>query len=143
MNDKIRYLKAEYQHQAEAMQQAEASGKKGGGGGGPPGGSELESRVAALEKTSAEVRDKLSGIEVSLARLETTLEGFRTNVFPSLATKADLNGEAGTINQSVANFRTEITRVEGSMIKWFIATAVILSGGVGAIAFGLARSIPH
>lgn len=103
----------------------------------------MEARVAVLEKTTAEMRDKLAGIEVTLARMETTLEGFRTNVFPGLATKADLIGETGTINQSVANFRTEITRVEGAMIKWFIATAVLLSGGVGAIAFGLARSIPH
>lgn len=141
MNDKIRYLKDEYQHQAEAIHQAEAADKKGGGG--PPGGSELEARVAALEKISAEMRDKLGGIEITLARMETTLDGFKTGVFPNLATKADLVGATGEINQSVANFRTDITRVEGSMIKWFIATAVILSGGVGAIAFGLARSIPH
>lgn len=141
MNDKIRYLKDEYQHQAEAIHQAEAASKKGGGG--PPGGSELEARVAALEKISAEMRDKLGGIEIILARMETTLDGFKTNVFPNLATKADLANETGMINQSVANFRTEITRVEGSMIKWFIATAVLLSGGIGAIAFGLARAIPH
>lgn len=111
--------------------------------GGSGGGSDLEARVAVLEKTTAEMRDKLAGIEVTLARMETTLEGFRTNVFPNLSTKADLIGETGTINQSVANFRTEITRVEGSMIKWFITTAVLLSGGIGAIAFGLARAIPH
>jgi hypothetical protein len=141
VSDKIRYLKDEYQHQAEAIHQAEASDRKGGGG--PPGGSELETRVAALEKISAEMRDKLGGIEITLARMETTLDGFKTNVFPNLTTKADLANETGLINQSVANFRTEITRVEGSMIKWFIATAVLLSGGVGAIAFGLARAISH
>lgn len=120
---------------------------KGGGGGNtggnPPGGGDLDSRVAALEKTTQEMRDKLAGIEVSIVRIETMLEGFRTNVFPNLSTKADLANETGAINQSVANFRTEIIRVEGSMIKWFIATAVILSGGIGAIAFGLARSLPH
>lgn len=128
-------------------------GKGGGGGdtpgggghngGNPPGGGHLDARVAALEKTSIEMRDKLGGIEVSLARIETTLDGLRTNVFPGLATKADLASEAGTINQSVANFRTELTRMESTLIKWFIATAFLLSGGVGAIAFGLARSIPH
>lgn len=120
---------------------------KGGGGGNtggtPPGGGDVDARVAVLEKTSIEMRDKLVSIEVSLARIETTLDGFRTNVFPHLATKADLANETGTINQSVANFRTEITRVEGNMIKWFLATAILLSGGIGAIAFGLAKSIPH
>ncbi|CAM3731227.1 hypothetical protein CCOS865_04456 [Pseudomonas reidholzensis] len=89
------------------------------------------------------MRDRLGGIEVSLGRIEATLDGLRTDVFPNLASKADLVSETGTLNQSVANFRTDLTRTEGSMIKWFLATAVILSGGIGAIAFGLARSVAH
>ncbi|WP_447775220.1 hypothetical protein [Pseudomonas chlororaphis] len=112
--------------------------KRGGsdntGGQEPPGGHPMEARVAALEKAIPEVRE-------ALARIETTLGSFDKHVFPNLATKADIIEETSGTNLAVANFRTEITRVEGSMIKWFIATAVVLSGGVGAIAFGLARSL--
>lgn len=104
------------------------------GGENPPGGEKMEARVAALEKAIPEIQS-------SLARIEATLDAFNKHVFPALATKADLISETGGMNLAVANFRTEITRVEGSMIKWFIGTAVILSGGIGAIAFGLARAI--
>jgi len=104
------------------------------GGGNPPGGDQMEARVAALEKAIPEVRE-------ALIRIENTLSSFEKHVFPNLATKANIIEETSGSNLAIANFRTEITRVEGSMIKWFIATAVVLSGGVGAIAFGLARSI--
>jgi hypothetical protein len=114
-------------------------GDKGGLGGNtngqePPGGDPMEARVVALEKSIPEIRE-------ALARIETTLGSFDKHVFPNLATKADIIEETSGTNLAVANFRTEITRVEGSMIKWFIATAIVLSGGVGAIAFGLARSL--
>lgn len=133
MSDKIRYLREDYkQHNLSSSEES----MKGGGGSEPPGGDKLEKRVESLEQS-------VKNIEISLGRIEVTLDGLRTNVFPNLATKADLANEMGTINQSVANFRTDITRVEGSMIKWFIATAFLLSGGVGAIAFGLARALPH
>lgn len=105
-----------------------------GGGGNPPGGGEVEARVAALEKAIPEMRE-------ALVRIETMLGSFDKHVFPNLATKADLINETSGTSLAVANFRTEITRVEGSMIKWFIGTAIVLSGGVGAIAFGLARSL--
>lgn len=94
----------------------------------------MEARVTALEKSIPEIRE-------ALTRMETTLSSFDKHVFPNLATKADILEETSGTNLAVANFRTEITRVEGSMIKWFIATAIVLSGGVGAIAFGLARSL--
>lgn len=94
----------------------------------------MEARVVALEKSIPEIRE-------ALARIETMLGSFDKHVFPNLATKADLIEETAGTNLAVANFRTEITRVEGSMVKWFVATAIVLSGGVGAIAFGLARSL--
>jgi len=106
----------------------------GSSGGLPPGGRELEARVEKLEKALPE-------IQASLARIEATLGTFDKYVFPNLSTKADLINETAGTGLAVANFRTEITRVEGSMIKWFIGTALILSGAVGAIAFGLARSL--
>lgn len=110
--------------------------RKEGGGGGPPGGGDMDARIAALEKSMPEIKE-------SLVRIETMLGSFEKNVFPHLATKADLIAETSGTGLAVANFRTEITRAEGSMIKWFIGTAVILSGGIGAIAFGLARALPH
>lgn len=94
----------------------------------------MEARVAALEKSIPEIRE-------SLARIESMLGSFDKHLFPNLATKADLINETSGTSLAVANFRTEITRVEGSMIKWFIGTALVLSGGVGAIAFGLARAL--
>lgn len=103
-------------------------------GGEPPGGDLMEARVANLEKAIPEARE-------ALVRIETMLGSFDKHVFPGLATKADLISETSGTSLAVANFRTEITRVEGSMIKWFIGTAIVLSGGVGAIAFGLARSL--
>lgn len=104
------------------------------GGEEPPGGHPMEARVANLEKSIPEIRE-------ALARIETTLGSFDKHVFPNLATKANIIEETSSTNLAVANFRTEITRVEGSMIKWFIGTAIVLSGGIGAIAFGLARSL--
>jgi hypothetical protein len=107
-------------------------GSHNGGNGG--GGNEMEARIVALEKSIPDIRE-------ALARIETTLSSFDKHVFPHLATKADLISETGGTGLAVANFRTEITRVEGSMIKWFIGTALVLSGGVGAICFGLAKSL--
>ncbi|MEB0133399.1 hypothetical protein [Pseudomonas sp. CCI2.4] len=103
-------------------------------GGRPPGGDEMEARIVALEKSIPDIRE-------ALVRIEATLSSFDKHVFPHLATKADLISETGGTSLAVANFRTEITRVEGSMIKWFIGTALVLSGGVGAICFGLAKSL--
>jgi hypothetical protein len=98
----------------------------------PPGANAMEIRLAKLEEAIPEIRQ-------SLARMESTLISFDKHVFPHLATKADLSNELAATGLAVANFRTEITRLEGSMIKWFIGTTMLLVGGFGAIAFGLAR----
>ncbi|MBV2132024.1 hemolysin XhlA family protein [Pseudomonas sp. MAP12] len=106
-------------------------------GGNPPGGNDMEKRVEALEKAIPDIRERL-------VRLETKLDSVEKNMATRsdmAELRADMVGEIGTVNQSVANFRTEITRLEGTMIKWFIGTALVLSGGIGAIAFGLARSL--
>ncbi|WP_455923305.1 hypothetical protein [Pseudomonas putida] len=134
MSDTVSYLKEEYRQLAQAADMDHPP-RKGGGSEPPDGGDKLEKRVSDLESS-------IKQIEISVAKIDTVLDGLKTNVFPNLATKADLAEKLGDVNQSVANFRTEITRVEGTLIKWFIATAFLLSGGVGAIAFGLARSIP-
>jgi hypothetical protein len=134
MTDTISYLKDEYRQLAHDEQKEQPS-RKGGGSEPPGGGEKLEKRVSDLEVS-------VKNIEIGVARIQETLDGFKTAVFPNLAGKADLAEKMGDVNQTVANFRTEITRIEGSLIKWFIGTALVLSGGIGAIAFGLARAIP-
>lgn len=86
-------------------------------GGSPPGGggSDMESRVVALEKTTAEIREKL-------VRVETKLEGIEK----TMATKADL-----------ADLRTVIAEGFTSQTKWFISTAIALA----VIAFTAAKFI--
>lgn len=110
----------------------------------------MERRVAELEKASQDIREKLARVDGRLDTIEktmateVTLGGLRTDVTKELgAIRVSLSEEAGTINQSVSNFRTEITRVEGTMIKWYIVTALALASGFGAIAFGLARALPR
>ncbi|MGY4531770.1 hypothetical protein ACVW0Y_000886 [Pseudomonas sp. TE3786] len=83
-------------------------------------------RLAKLEEAFPEIRQRL-------ARVETTLL--------HRVTKADLINEVGTTGLAVTNFPTEITRLKGSMIQWFIGTTMFLVGGFGAIAFGLARAL--
>lgn len=132
MSENIHYLEARMRDAGKPLEARKRGG--GGGGGGNEGGEAMDKRVEALEKELPEIRE-------ALTRIETTLSSFEKHVFPNLVTKADLLSETGGTSLAVANFRTEITRTEGTLIKWFIATALLLSGGVGAIAFGLARAL--
>lgn len=129
MNDNIHYLEERFKNAGELSQPP-----KHGGGGGNEGGGSMEKRIESIEKELPEIR-------AALTRIESTLTSFDKHVFPNLVTKADLINETSGTSLAVANFRTEISRTESTLIKWFIATALVLSGGVGAIAFGLARAI--
>ena len=75
----------------------------------------MEARVAALEKTSVEIREKL-------VRVETKLDGIEK----TMATKTDL-----------ADLRTAIAEGFTSQTKWFISTAIALA----VIAFTAAKFI--
>ncbi|WP_282372274.1 hypothetical protein [Pseudomonas sp. PS02290] len=86
-------------------------GEPPGGG----GGSELEARVAALEKTSQDIREKLVRVETKLEALEKTT-----------ATKVD-----------IADLKTSIADGFTSQTKWFISTAIALA----VIAFTAAKFI--
>ncbi|MFK0090672.1 hypothetical protein ACIQUS_25700 [Pseudomonas sp. NPDC090755] len=90
---------------------------RGGGGhtGGNGGGSDMEARVAALEKVTVEIREKL-------VRVETKLEGLEKNS----ASKAD-----------IADLKTAIAEGFTSQTKWFISTAIALA----VIAFTAAKFI--
>jgi len=69
------------------------------GGGEPPHDGGMEERVAKLEETMTQVRERLIGIE-------TKLDGLDRNT----ATKAD------------------VSNMETSLIKWFVGTAIVLAG---------------
>lgn len=147
-----------------AIPSGRGNGDKSGGpgntgNGNGTGGSDLEKRVDALEKTAQEVRERLVRVETKIdgiernmatnsalselnARLVGEIGTIRTSLTSEIGSfRTSSASEIGTVNQSVANFRTEITRLEGTMIKWFVGTALALSAGIGAIAFGLARAL--
>lgn len=75
------------------------------GGGGPGGPGDMEQRVANLEQVTADMRE-------TLARLDERTDSMEKHG----ATKADL------------------TKMESTMIRWFVGTAVALA----ALAFGAA-----
>lgn len=85
------------------------------GGDEPPGGHPMEARVAALEKVSQDIREKLVRVETKLEALEKTS-----------ATKTD-----------IADLKTAIAEGFTSQTKWFISTAIALA----VIAFTAAKFI--
>jgi hypothetical protein len=97
-NIDVRLLQAEYEKLRKLK------------GGRPPGGDELEARVAALEKSLPEIKEKLGLILQKVEGLE------KHN-----ATKADL------------------ANTELSMLKWCIGTAIAMTGLACAITFGLTK----
>lgn len=83
-------------------------------GGGPPGGDDLEARIAALEKSVPEIKEKLAAISGKIDSIE-----------KHSATKADL------------------VTTELNLIKWYVATAFAMTGLASAITFGLTRLLSH
>jgi hypothetical protein len=93
------------------------SGAGSGGntnGGDPPGGNSLEARLAALEKSIPDIKEKLVGISGKVESIE-----------KHSATKADL------------------ATTELNLIKWYVATAFAMTGLASAITFGLTRLLAH
>jgi hypothetical protein len=80
------------------------------GGGNPPGGNDLEARIAALEKSLPDVKEKLTIIVAKLDSIE-----------KNTATKSDL------------------ANTELSILKWCIGTALAMAGLVCAATFGLTK----
>jgi hypothetical protein len=96
-------------------QPSDNSGSGDHTGGNDGGGADMEARVAALEKISQEIREKL-------VRVETKLEGLEKTT----ATKTD-----------IADLKTAIAEGFTSQTKWFISTAIALA----VIAFTAAKFI--
>jgi len=90
------------------------SDKSGGGNhtgnGSPPGGGDMEARVAALEKSLPEIKEKLNLILVKVESID-----------KHSATKADL------------------ANTELSILKWCIGTAIAMISLACAITFGLTK----
>lgn len=84
--------------------------RKGGGGDEPPGSDKVEKRVDKLESSMQDVREKLIKIESKVESID-----------KHGATKADLSS------------------MESTLIKWFIATAFALT----ATTFGIVRFLSH
>lgn len=84
--------------------------RNGGGGDEPPGDDRMEKRVDKLENSMQDVREKLIKIEVKVESID-----------KHGATKADLSS------------------MESTLIKWFVATAFALT----AITFGIVRFLSH
>jgi hypothetical protein len=120
-------------------------GDKGDGGnhtGGNGGGSDMDARVAALEKAIPEIREKL-------VRIEMRLDGIDANMamkvdLASLASKDDLNGFIRSTGKDIQDlavtFQKSITDVQKSMNDqtWkFISVAGALAG----LAFTAAKFV--
>lgn len=72
----------------------------------------MDRRIESLERTSADIRE-------SMARMEGKVDAIDKHS----ATKADLIG------------------MESRMVKWFVGTALAMTGLAVAISFGIARLI--
>lgn len=98
----------------------EAKGDHGGNsGGGPPGGSGLEKRIEALEKSVPEIRERLARVETKLDTIEKTM-----------ATKADLDVLRGQLS-------TDIQKTISDATWRFVQISVVLAG----LAFTAAKFI--
>lgn len=123
-----------------------ARDKKGGGDhtgdGGPPGGGDMDARVAALEKTSQDIREKLVRVEMRLDGIESNMA---TKVdLASLASKDDLSAyvraSGKDVQELAVSFQKSITDVQKTINEqtWkFIGVAGVLAG----LAFTAAKLI--
>lgn len=79
-------------------------------GGEPPKGGGLEDRVKSLEKALPDIRERLAGIEATVSSIQT-----------HTATKADLS------------------KLESTMVKWYVATAFAMTSVFAGITFTAVR----
>jgi hypothetical protein len=87
-----------------------STNRKGGGGSEPPQGDKMEARLAEIEKSLPDIKEKLNLILVKVESID------KHN-----ATKADL------------------ANTELNMLKWCVGTAIAMTGLACAITFGLTK----
>lgn len=71
MNDKISYLRAEYEHQAQVIFGHDDEERNGGGN--PPGGNDMEARVAKLETHVEYIRRDLDEVRIDVKAIKSRL----------------------------------------------------------------------
>jgi hypothetical protein len=86
----------------------------------PDDDGDMEPRILNLEKFADECRKDFRSIDVRLAKVETLADGIAKN----MATKAEL-----------AELKGGLAQLEATLLKWFIGTAIALTG----LAFGAAK----
>jgi len=112
-NDNVKLLHEKYRQQLEDA--------KKGGGGTPPGGTELEARVAALEKAIPDIRERLARVETKLDNIEKTM-----------VNKSDIEALRGAVSADLQKTVSDAT--------WrFVQISVVLAG----LAFTAAKFIGH
>jgi hypothetical protein len=107
----------------------------GSGGGNGGGGSELEARVATLEKAVPEIREKLLRIELRLDSIETNMA---TKVdLANMASKDDLNGFVRASGKDIQDLAVSFQKSLNEQTWKFIGVATALAG----LAFTAAKFI--
>lgn len=109
------------------------SGGNHTGNGNPPGGNALEARVAALEKISQDVREKLVRVEM---RLDTIESNMATKAdLANLASKDDLNNFVRASGKDIQDLAVSFHKTMNEQTWKFIGVAGVLAG----LAFTAAR----
>lgn len=104
----------------------------------------MESRIVNLEKFAEEARKDLRAIDVRLGKLEIATDSISKN----MATRADVAELKGSVYKDVAELKGvlskdiaavdgAVSRMESTLLKWFIGTALTMTG----LAFTAAKFI--
>lgn len=129
MTDNIRYIMEEYRQEIGSVSKH--------GGGEPPGGSQLEARVSALEKSIPEIREKLVRIET---QLESMNAGMATKLdMAGLSSKDDLNGLVRASSKDIQDLAVAFQRSLNEQTWKFVGVAAALAG----LAFTAAKFVGH
>lgn len=89
-----------------------------------------------LEGFMVEMRGELRTIDVRLSRIETILPTFATKVDLEAA-KADL-ASVKAIIPTLAT-KADLAKLESTMLKWFVGTALTATSITSGIAFAIAK----
>lgn len=105
------------------------------GDGNPPGGDGVEARVAALEKSSLEIREKLVRVEMRLESIESNMA---TKVdLANIASKDDLNSFVRASGKDIQDLAVSFHKTMNEQTWKFVGVATALA----AIAFTAAKFI--
>lgn len=102
--------------------------KDGGGSntGGNGGGSDLESRIEALEKAIPDLRERLVRVEMRLDSIESTM-ATKTDI-ASIATKDDLTGFIRASSKDIQDLAVSFQKSLNDQTWKFIGVATALAG---------------